>query len=63
VHEFTVFKGNVKSGLMHISGTEGEKTGVAMAERLGPDKFKVTLKIVNPDGAITESSGEMTRKK
>jgi hypothetical protein len=60
---FTVFEVNRMSGLVHRSGPDGASTGSSMVERLGPDKYTVTLKIINPSGNLLETSGEMTRIK
>ena len=61
--EFTVFKGDVMSGLLYGSGPEGATTGSAMVQRFGADKFKVTLKVFDASGQVTEPSVELTRKK
>jgi hypothetical protein len=51
------------SGLMYRSGPDGQDAGNAVIQRFGPDKYTVTLKIVNPDGTLTETSGELIREK
>lgn len=61
--EYTVFKQDMVSGLMTRSGPDGPKTGNVVVHRFGPDKYKVTLKIADAEGNITEQSVEAIRQK
>ncbi len=61
--EYTVFKENALGGLTHSSGPDGITTGSATIERFGADAYKVTLKNLDANGKLTETSGKLTRRK
>lgn len=61
--EFTVFKGDVMTGLLYGSGAGYPTTGSVTVQRLGPDKFKGILKITDASGETTEPFFEATRRK
>lgn len=59
--EHSAFKPNQMSGLMYRSGPEGEKTGSAMVQRFGADKFKVTSDGSTSHSVLSKKDGKWTR--
>jgi hypothetical protein len=59
--EYTKFQDGAISGLSYNSTPNGPAHGNCMVQRLGPDKYRVTLRELTSDGGYSETSGVMTR--